>query len=175
MSSKIPSFEIALSAMACAISVIFLTLGVISPYMQATGYILACFALMLPLTKGFILGDVVAYLATIILTFFLGGVSAPWRMLPFILIFGVHPLINHLQVRFKWNVLLMLAIKTVWFDASLFLIWWLVFDCNTAFTWVDQFIVPVVLVGGSVFFAVYDKMIFRCQHQMNCLISRIKK
>lgn len=175
MSKKVPSFEIALSAMACAISVLFLSLGVISPYFQATGYIAACFALMLPLTKGFVAGDVAAYLATIILTFFFGGASAPWRMLPFVLIFGLHPLVNHLQIRHKWNVLLMLVIKSLWFDGSLFLIWWLLFDCATNFAWIDRLIVPVILVGGTAFFIVYDKMIFRCQHRMNEWISRLKK
>lgn len=175
MNRKVSSFEIALSAMACAISVIFLSLGVVSPYFQATGYIIACFALMLPLSKGFAVGAVTAYLATILLTFFFGGASAPWRMLPYILIFGLHPLVNHLQVRYKWNVLLLLVIKTVWFDGALFLIWWLMLDCATTFEWIDRFIVPVVLVGGSAFFIVYDKMIFRCQHRMNQWIARWKK
>ena len=58
MKGKIPAFEIALSAIACAFATIFLSLGVLNNFLLATGYIVGCFALMLPLAKGFVWGDV---------------------------------------------------------------------------------------------------------------------
>ena len=41
---KIPAFEIALSAVACAVATLFLSLGVLNNFLLATGYIVACFA-----------------------------------------------------------------------------------------------------------------------------------
>jgi hypothetical protein len=172
---KLPAFEIALSAMACAIATIFLSVGMLNNYLLATGYIVACFALMVPLSKGFILGDVLAYIATVALTFLFGASAVPWRLMPFILIFGLHPLINHLQLRFRWNLIVATVIKTLWFDGAVYLIWRFLFEMTTSFPLVDEYIIPVILVAGSVFFVVYDRLIFRCQAVIDRLIARLKK
>lgn len=177
MKGKIPAFEIALSAMACALSTLFLSLGVTNYYIFASGCLFSCICLMLPLAKGFWLGDVIAYIATAVLSLLFGGLATPWRILPFVLIFGLHPIINHLQVRFKWNVLLMLIIKTLWFDGALFLIWWVfgLFGLSFTMDWINDYIIAVVLVGGSVFFVLYDRVIFRCQRLVNLVIYRLKR
>lgn len=175
MKGKISAFEIALSAVACAFSTIFLSLGLQIDVLLATGYVVGCFALMLPLSKGFIWGDVLAYIATVLLTFLLGGVSMPWRILPFVLFFGLHPLVNHLQVRFKWNKIVSLVIKTVWFDVTAYILWRFVFDMTAAIPVLDQYIIPVILIGGSLFFIVYDRMIFKCQQVVNRIVYRIRK
>ena len=65
---KISSYEIALSALACAIATIFLTIGVYSSVLLFTGYLLAGIALMLPLAKQSYTGYVLAYIATCILS-----------------------------------------------------------------------------------------------------------
>lgn len=179
MKKKIPAFEIALSAVACALATIFLSLGVLNNFLLATGYIVACFAMMLPLSKGFIVGDVIAYVATVLLTFLFGGVAVPWRVVPFILFFGLHPLVNYLQIRFKWNKIIAFVVKAVWFCGSMYLVWRFVFDMTTNYDWLDEWMskyaIPTVLVVGTLFFAVYDRLLFRCQKVMDGLISRIKK
>lgn len=175
MKKKISGFEVALSAVACAFATIFMTVGVMSDFMLATGYIVGTFALMLPLAKGFILGDVLAYIATVILTLIFGGVSVPWRLVPFILFFGLHPLINYLQHRYHWNKYLMAVIKAVWFDVMLYLVWRFIFGMTTSFQWVDQYIIPVILIAGTVFFLVYDVLIDSCQLAVNAVVRRIKK
>ena len=175
MKKKISAFEIALSAIACAISTIFLSLGVLNDFLLATGYIVGCFAMMLPLAKGFIVGDALAYVATVLLTFLFGGISVPWRVVPFILFFGLHPLVNHLQLRFRWNKVLLLLIKIVWFDAAAYLTWRFVFDMTTSVDWIDEYILPVIAVGGSLFFVVYDMLIFRCQRAVDRIVARISK
>lgn len=175
MKRKITAFEIALSAIACAVATVFLTLGLQIDVLLATGYIVGCFALMLPLSKGFIWGDVLAYIATVLLTLFLGGVSVPWLIMPFILFFGLHPLVNHLQIRFKWNKIIMLVIKAVWFDVTAYILWRFVFDMTAAFPQLDQYVVPVILIGGSLFFVVYDRLIFKCQQSVDRIVYRIKK
>lgn len=179
MKKKIPAFEIALSAMACALATIFLSLGVINNFMLATGYIVACFSMMLPLCRGFISGGVIAYIATVLLTFLFGGAAVPWRVVPFLLFFGLHPLVNHLQLRFKWNKIVSFALKAVWFCGSMYLVWRFVFDMTTNYEWLDEWMeryaIPTVIVVGTLFFAVYDRLIFRCQKVMDGFVSRIGK
>lgn len=175
MKGKIPAFEIALSAIACAFATIFLSLGVLNNFLLATGYIVGCFALMLPLAKGFVWGDVLAYIATVLLTLLFGGISVPWRIVPFILFFGLHPLVNYLQVRLRWNTTLLLILKAIWFDVAMYLVWRFVFDMTTNFAWLDEYIIPAILIGGTLFFAVYDRMIYKCQDVVNQVVYRIKK
>ncbi len=63
------SFEIALSAIACAVAALALTLGAYVDVMYAAGLLLAVFALMVPLSKEFIWGDALAFLGGAILAF----------------------------------------------------------------------------------------------------------
>lgn len=175
MKGKIPAFEIALSAVACALATAFLTVGVLYDVFLPTGYILACFALMLPLSKNFIAGDVLAYIATVVLTLLFGGLSVPWRIVPFVLFFGLHPLVNYLQLRFRWNKIILLVVKIFWFDVTLYIAWRFVFDMTATFDWVNTYIIPCIAVGGTLFFIFYDGLVFRCQKAVNYLIYRIKK
>lgn len=172
---NISAFEIALSAVSCAVATLFLSLGMLNNYLLATGYIVACFALMLPLAKGFIWGNVLAFFATTGLTFLFGAAAVPWKMLPFVLIFGLHPLVNFLQLRFGWKPYAALAAKAVWFDAALYLVWRFTFGMVTSFPLLDEYIVPAVLLGGTVFFVFYDRLIFRCQAVVDRLVARIKR
>lgn len=100
---KIKSFEIALSAIAAAIATLFLSLGIYNVALLATGYLLGCFALMLPLAREFWTGSVLAYIASVLLALLFGGLAFFWRLLPFILFFGIHPIVNALQLKRGWN------------------------------------------------------------------------
>ena len=79
---KITAYEIALSALACALATIFLTVGIYLDVLLLTGYLLACIALMLPLAKGSYIGYALSYAATCILTFIFTA-SKFWDLLPF--------------------------------------------------------------------------------------------
>lgn len=178
MKGKIPSFEIALSAMATAVATAFLSLGVLNNLLLATGYIIACFAMMVPLSRRFIWGGVLSYLATILLTFLFGGLSFPWRLVPFALVFGLHPLVNFLEVKHGWNKYLLLVVKAVWFDISVIVSYklWMEFGGFSAtFDWIDEYLYPLVFVAGTLFFVVYDNMIIRCQMTVDRIVKRIKK
>lgn len=175
------SFEITLSAVSCAVAVIFLTLGIFNTYLLATGYFMAAVALMLPLSKQFYAGDALAYLGTCILTVILGAVGMGWRLVPFVMFFGLHPLVNALQLRFKINKWIALAVKAVWFDFTLWVMYILVFGSsvgNPAWEWyavVNQYILAFIFVGGSLVFWLYDYLIFKCQMAVNAFVYRIRK
>ncbi len=168
------AFEIALSGIACAVATVFLTVGSFSPYLLALGYIVACFALMFPLSQGFIWGNVLAFLGASLLSLLFGGVAYFWKLLPFYAFFGLHPLVNCLQKKYAWKWWLCLPVKALWFDGAAYLCWRFAFAMAGA-EWVAQYIVPVVLVGGTVFFIAYDFMIFRCQQSVNAIIKRIRR
>lgn len=167
------SYEIALSAISCAVATIFLTVGSLNPFLLATGYLVGCFALMIPLSKGFLLGDVLAYLAAGVLALIFGGGAYFWKLLPYFVFFGLHPLANYLQARYRWNGFLCFLVKAAWFDGAMYLCWRFAFDMSAAAQWINDYILLVIFVGGTLFFAVYDRMIFLCQKSVDEVIKRI--
>lgn len=175
MKKNSKSFEIALSAISCAIATAFLSLGILNNYLLGVGYMAACIALTVPLSRSFWLGDLLAYVATVILTLLFGGSAFIWRLLPFIIFFGLHPIANFVQFRFRINKILAFIVKAVWFDAMLYLSWRFLFNMTTSFEFVDRYIVPIIIVLGTLFFAFYDYMIVRCQMSANKIINKIKK
>ncbi len=138
--------------------------------------------MMVPLTKQFFKGGFLAYCGTCILTLIMGVAAKFWDLVPFIMFFGLHPLINALQVRFKINRWLALAVKAVWFDCTLIAGYFLIYVLGGASLperleeiitgW--RLYVTVFTAGSAVFF-IYDYLIFRCQILMNGLVYRIKK
>lgn len=177
------SFEIALSAISCAVAVIFLLLGLWFPFMLGTGYLVAMVALMVPLSKQFIWGDALAYLGTVILALVLGAVRNFWNIVPFIMFFGLHPLLNCLQIKFKINRWIALAIKTIWFDFTLWVAYILVFNGvlggensqNAVLEFINNYIYYFIFIGGTIVFFPYDYLIFKIQQGVNMLVFRIRK
>jgi len=177
------SFEIALSGISCAIAVIFLSLGILSGWLTATGYFMGVLALMLPLSRGFYAGDLCAYIATCILTLIMGVAGKFWDLVPFIMFFGLHPLVNALQLRFKINRWLALAVKAVWFDCTLIVAYFLLYGGllggeilpQNVYDIVNKYIYLFIFTLGTVIFVVYDYLVFRVQKMVNALVYRIKR
>ncbi len=180
MKRQSKSFEIALSAIACAAATLFLTLGTLTPFLLVTGYLVGTFALMVPLAKDFVWGNVLAFVAASLLSLLLGGIAYFWRLLPFIMFFGLHPLVNYVQrrflaPRFKWHFAVCLPVKAVWFDGTAYLFWRFALAMSAPIEWINQNILLVVLVGGTIFFVAYDYMIFLCQKSVDNAVRRIRK
>ena len=171
---KISAYEIALSSLACAIATVFLTIGVYSEILLFTGYLFACIALMLPLAKQSFLGYFLAYIATCILTLIFNAARF-FDILPFIMFFGLHPLVNEAQLRIKINRWVACAIKAAWFDVTMYLIWRFVFGMTTNVTFLDEYILWILLIGGSAFFVFYDYCMYKWRFAVNMLVRRISK
>ena len=60
--NRFDTFEIALSGISCAVAVLFLSLGILSGWLLATGYFVGVLAMMVPLSKNFYRGGFLAYL-----------------------------------------------------------------------------------------------------------------
>lgn len=171
---KISAYEIALSAVSCAIAAIALTIGTLYSLLSFTGYLLASLALMIPLAKGCYWGDVLAYIGASLLALTFNGFNF-WDTLPFIMFFGLHPLVNALQLRFKVNRYVAAGVKAVWFDASMYVIWRFVAEATSSWALLDKYIVPVILIVGTAFFVFYDYVFFRWQIVVNKTVDKIIK
>lgn len=177
------SFEIALSGIACAIAVMFLSLGILSSWLIATGYFMGVIALMLPLSRKFYAGDFAAYVATCILTLIMGVAAKFWDLVPFIMFFGLHPLANALAEKFKINRWIALAVKAVWFDCTLIAAYFLVFGGGLSgkifpqemYDVVNKYIYLFIFTVGTVLFVAYDYAVIRAQKIINMLVCRIRK
>lgn len=176
------TFEIALSGVSCAVAAGALSLGILGGWFVATGYLIAEIALMLPLSKQFFKGGFLAYAATVILAVVLGAAIKFWDLVPFAMFFGLHPLMNALQIRFKINKWLALFIKTLWFDCTLIAAYFLIYEVGGA-SLPEQLasiiagwrLYAIIFTVGSVLFFLYDYLIFKAQIAVNALVFRIKK
>lgn len=179
------TFEIALSGISCAVAAVALSLGIMTGLgvLTATGYLIAVIALMVPLSKQFFRGGFLAYLGTVILAVVLGAAVKFWDLVPFAMFFGLHPLANALQIRFKINRWLALAIKAVWFDCTLIVGYYLVFGGmlggtlfpEQVYEVINRYIFLLIFTVGTVGFFIYDYLVFKCQILINRIVFKIKK
>ena len=220
------SKEIALSAVACALGTIALTVGTLYSPMLFTGYLFACLCMMLPLSRGYFKGAALCFLAINALTLLFNGFNY-FDTLPFTLFFGLHPIANEWQAKLhekksgakpgltdetdapaknvkaedfvfefsdateqaksepkekrtrkkkKATVttadILFLAVKIVWFDAAMYFVWKIVFSAQTTIPFIDEHIFLAIAIGGSLFFIVYDLILFRLRKTVNFLIKK---
>lgn len=184
MKKPTKSFEIALSAISCAVAAVSLTVGCYVDFLLAAGYIVAVFALMIPLSKGFWWGSALAAVGAVLLAFFFCGFSILY-LLPFLMFFGLHPIVNFFQKKFGkkriWVHCLFFLIKAVWFELVMWFAWRFIlvelFALNEA-TWyefVTKYFFALLFGAGTVFFAAYDFAIFLCQRSADIMIQRIRR
>ena len=170
------AFEIALSAIACAVAAGFLMLGSVSPLLLVTGYLVAAFAIMVPLSKDFWWGSALCYLAA-------GLLALPvslWKVVPYFAFFGLHPIVNRIQRRFvkrKPLIVLCEIVKAAWFDLAMWLSWIVLTRmAGMVFPeYIETYFYYILFIGGTIFFVIYDVLIFACQKSADVIIRRIRK
>ena len=172
---KFSASELSLSALSCALVVIFLTVGSYSEILLFTGYLFAGIALMLPLSTGSVKGFFSAYMGGGILGFIFNS-ARMLDLLPYVVFFGLHPLVNELQLKrkvTKLNTWVACFLKALWFDLTMYGIWWLLFGGETTFAVVDKFIIPILLTFGTAFFVFYDYTMYKCRATVNTYARKI--
>ena len=170
------SFSIALSAIACAIAVMFLALGMYVPYMYLAGYLFGAVAVMLPLSEDFYGGACLAWIAASLLCLPIGGIALFYKLFPFIAFFGPHPIVNALLRKKGKNGWVARACKAVWFDGMLCAAW-AIFSAMTEvslpFSWMYGWIYPMIVAAGTAVFFIYDWLMLRCAGMVAAYVSRI--
>lgn len=174
MKKKFSAYDIALSALSCAMATVLLTVGVYSEILLFTGYLFGAISLMLPLAKQSYRGYALAYVATNILAV-LFNPGRIFDLLPFICFFGLHPLINELQLKIKINRWVACAIKALWFDVTMYLIWFFLFDAALDIPIDPKYIIPLFAVFGSICFVFFDYAMYKWRYAINRLVKRINK
>ena len=129
---------------------------------------------MLPLAKQSYKGYALAYIGSCALALIFNAARA-WDILPFIMFFGLHPLVNELQLKTKINTWVACFVKAMWFDVTMYLIWRFVFGMATPIAFVDQYVVPVILIAGTLFFVFYDYASYKCRAVVNNFAMRFLK
>ena len=89
--------------------------------------------------------------------------------------FGVHPLVNELQLHSKINRWVACGAKALWFDGTMYVIWRFVFGAVTTVPIIDQYILPIILIGGTLFFVAYDYCMYKWRFAVNMLVKRITR
>ncbi len=169
---RITSYEIALSALSCALATLFLTVGVYLEILLITGYLLGSVALMLPLAKKSYLGYALSLIATCILSFIFNA-GRFLELLPFAAFFGLHPLVNELQLKTKINRWVACFCKAIWFDITAYLLWRWVFAVVTGVAFVDEYIWVFVFTLGTGFFVFYDYAAYKWRAWVNTAVARM--
>ncbi len=171
---KISAYEIAIAALSCALATIFLTVGVYSGFFLFTAYLAASIALMLPLCQQSWRGFVFAYVATSLLSLLFASFRF-WELIPFVMFFGLHPLVNELQLKTKINRWIACFAKAIWFDATVYVAWKVVFAITTSIPFIDKYIILIILVVGTAVFIAYDYFMFKWRIWARELVRRISK
>lgn len=175
------AFQVALAGISCGIAVAALMLGYYVNVLIGTAYIVAQIALMIPLSKQFYGVDLLAYIATVVLALLVGGlVGRWWEFIPFVMFFGLHPIVNSLQIRYRVNRWLALVVKMIWFDAMLFVMYYALgsfmgFTSSEFWQTINNYVWIIILVAGSLLLWLYDFIMFKVQIWINMLVYRIKK
>lgn len=172
---------IALSAIATAFSIIFMTLGAIVPALDYSGIFMASICVMLPLSKKSVKAALLTYGATLILAALLvGATTSRWEIvIIYGLFFGLHPTVSYIMKEKNFNKIVGILLKTIWFVGVLIFIYFFFteFLFDESFLnkeWVKKYIYLILIVGGGVIFVVYDFLMDRLQRSADAIVNRLK-
>ena len=165
---------IALSAMTTALATVFLVIGNWFPTFSLSGAFMASIVIMLPLSKGSFKGALLSYLATFILSGIFSGFFVRWDALfPFAVFSGLHPIVNEFVEQKRFNKALVFVVKEVWFVGavvSTHLLTKLYVGDNE---FLNEYILPILIVGGALVLPIYDILMRRFQRMLNVIIKRL--
>lgn len=165
---------IALSAMAAALCSLFLTLGAYVSVLDVSCYMFASVMLMIPLFVNQFLGAFLAYLAAGLMALLFSGGNF-FAILPYVFFFGLHPIVNAFQVKKNINKYLAFAVKAVWFDVSVYVMYRFLSVFTVEIQFIADNIIWIIAVGGTLIFVLYDFVMMRMQGVVNYYIKRFKK
>ena len=168
------SKAIALSAVSAALATIFLVIGDYFPTLSLGSAFLAGIVMMVPLSKKLYLGAALAYLASAALAFLISSFIFE-AILPFLMFFGLQPIVNRLQLDRNWNKYLMLVIKDLWFVGAAvgyyFIFSVVLFENNEA---LNAYALPIIIAISAAAYILYDYLSFYFQKYIDLLITRLK-
>lgn len=163
------SYKIALSGICTALSVIFLTLAFFLNIVSLSFFTLASLVLLLPLSKKMYGYAALTAIASALFSFLIGGLTV---FIPYVLFFGVHPILTvGLRDIKKLNKIIAIVIKQVFFNGSIFLIYFITKDVFIKYPsylvdwlWLTVIILNILLFAYDQIFLIFAK---RAEHYMD--------
>lgn len=173
MNNREISKIIALCGIATAFGVIFILIGVFVPLLDMAMFMTASMCLMLPLYKNYLKGAALTYVCISVLAFLFSGANF-FAIMPYIIFFGYHPILNYLQMKFKIDVKISVAINCLIFNIAFYFIF------NFSKIFIDSDIldkIPYVLLAvfATVIFIIYDLAFKNLQLKANQIFKRFIK
>ena len=164
---------IALSGLATSFALIFIIIGGYFPTLDISCLFMASLMVMLPLTKNSIKGAILCYISVFLLSFIFtfGHFQIT---IAFGLFFGAHPIVNYIQSTKIKKPIIITIVKTIWFLIVAFIMFYILKMFVVENELINKFLPLVILIGGSVFFVIYDFMMLRFQKNLNIIIKRLK-
>lgn len=166
------SKKVALCGISTAFGSIFLIMVLFAPTGKLSLFALSSVAVMLPLAKKLYGGAFLTVIATGLIAFISGGLTV---FLPYILIFGVHPLFNALlekAVFKKGGILIKLLPKLLYFNVILFLLYKFAYLNQLIMVDIEFYLLAIVV---SVVFIPYDFLMQAVQKRVEYILSRYVK
>ena len=166
------SKKIALCGISSAIGSIFLSIILIAPTGKLSLFVLSSIAVMIPLSKKLYGGAALTVLATSAIGFITGGFLV---YLPYILVFGIHPLINAVldnYIKNKNGTIIKIAIKLVYFIGVLYLLYTLAYISDLFLVEIKFYILAIIV---AVAFIPYDYLLRAVQKRIDYLLQKYIK
>ena len=93
---------------------------------------------------------------------------------PFAAFGGLHPIVNCFVEDKKINKIIALVVKDAWFVGACLLTFFVTDLTVGGNEFVEKHIVPIIIIGGAVFFVAYDYIFMFFQKKTNEIIERLK-
>lgn len=163
---------IALSAVSTALGVIFLIIGAYIETFDLSALFMSAIAIMLPLSKNSVKGALFTYGATALLSFCF-ALSRFYVPLLYVLFFGIHPIINYIQLNSKKNLWFLYVIKGLWFIGIMFIMYYSFTLFIVEIESIKKFMPVIITVLGAMMYVAYDFVMIRFQKMSFNIIKRL--
>ena len=163
---------ITISAISSALSVVILILGTYVSVIDISCVFTCSLIIMLPLYKKSIMGAFLSYLSTCFLAIILTGLRFN-VIIPYAVFFGLHPIVNEIQITKKLNKWLCLIVKTIWFVFSLFIIYYFTNMFVGLNDKIIKFIYYFIPIAGVILFIPYDFFILYTRKKVDIILGNI--
>lgn len=163
---------VAFSALSAALGTVFLTIGAYTGLGEFFWYFIASVCVMITFHNRSIVGSVLAFVACALMSLAASGFNIVF-LLPYIVFFGAYPIANNIEIRYKVNKVLMIVLTCIWFDASLYVFYLFTKLFVTQIEWINDYIILIIAVGGTIAFFGYRTMMLRLQRKIDRRFGRL--
>ena len=165
---------VAFGAVGAALGAVFLTIGAYTGLGEFFWYFIASVCVMITFHNHSIVGSVMTFVSCCLLSLAASGFNIAF-LLPYIIFFGAYPIANYIENRYKVNKVLMIVITCVWFDVSLYVFYLFTKLFVTQIEWINDFIIPIIAVMGTLVFFGYRIMMQRLQKKIDRRFGRLNR